>query len=87
MAITQADCISAHRAKKRQKVSPGPSKLQPSRYRLIQNPVSRAPPGNVPTGRWVARPPQQARFNRPPVSQPQQQQRPVGPRPNPPQFN
>jgi hypothetical protein len=44
MAITQEDCISAHRAEKRQKVSPGPSKLQPWRYRLIQNPVSRAPP-------------------------------------------
>jgi hypothetical protein len=40
MAITQEDCISAHRAEKRQKVLPGPSKLQPSRYRLIQNPVS-----------------------------------------------
>jgi hypothetical protein len=35
MAITQEDCISAQRAEKRQKVSPGPSKLQPSRYRLI----------------------------------------------------
>jgi hypothetical protein len=58
MAITQEDCISAHHAEKRQKVSPGLSKLQPSRYRLIQNPVSRAPPGNVPTGRWGARPPQ-----------------------------
>jgi hypothetical protein len=59
MAITQEDCISAHRAEKRQKVSPGPSKLQPSRYRLIQNPVPRAPPRSVPAGRWVARPPQQ----------------------------
>jgi hypothetical protein len=84
MAITQEHCISAHRAEKRQKVSPGTSKLQPSRYRLIQNPVSRAPPRNVPTGRWVARPPQQPRFNRPLVPQPQQQQRPVGPRPNSP---
>jgi hypothetical protein len=74
MAITQEDCISAHRAEKRQKVLPGPSKLQPSRYRLIQNPVSRASPRNVPTGRWVAKPPQQPRFNRPPVPQPQQQQ-------------
>jgi hypothetical protein len=87
MAITQEDCISAHRAEKRQKVSTGPSNAQPSRYRVIQNPAPRAPPRNVPTGRWVARPPQQTRFNRPPVPQPQQQQRPVGPRPNPPQFN
>jgi hypothetical protein len=87
MAITQEDCISAHHAEKRQKVSPGPSKLQPSRYRLIQNPVSRAPPKNVPASRWVARPPQQPRFNRPRVPQPLQQQWPCGPRPNPPQVN
>jgi hypothetical protein len=59
MAITQEDCISAHRAEKRQKVLPGPLKLQPSRYRVIQNLVPRAPQRNVPAGRWVARPPQQ----------------------------
>jgi hypothetical protein len=35
MAITQEDCISVHRAEKKRKVSPGPSKLQPSRYRLV----------------------------------------------------
>jgi hypothetical protein len=87
MAITQKDCISAHRAEKRQKISTGPSNAQPSRYRVIQNPAPRAPPRNVPTGRWVARPPQQPRFNKPSVPQPQQQPRPVGPRPNPPQFN
>jgi hypothetical protein len=87
MAITQEDCISAHHAEKRQKVSPGPSKSQPSRYRLIQNPVPRAPPRNIPAGRWVARPPQQPRFNKPPVPQPLLQQRPFGPRPNPPQIN
>jgi hypothetical protein len=74
MAIIQEDCISAHHAEKRQKVSIGPSNAQPSRYRLVQNLVSRAPPRNAPTGRWVARPPQQPRFNRPPVPQPQQQQ-------------
>jgi hypothetical protein len=87
MAITQEDCISAFHAEKRQKVSPGPSKLQPLRYRLIQNPVPRAPPRNVPAGRWVARPPTQSRFNMPPVPQPLQQQRPFGPRPNPLQVN
>jgi hypothetical protein len=54
---------------------------------LIQNPISRAPPGNVPAGRWVAKSPQQPRFNRPPVPQPLQQQRQFGPRPNPPQIN
>jgi hypothetical protein len=74
MAITQEDCISAHHAEKRQKVSTGPSNAQPSRYRVIQNPAPRAPPRNVPTGTWVARPPQPPQFNRPPVPQPQQQQ-------------
>jgi hypothetical protein len=39
MAITQEDCISAHRAEKRQKVLTGPSNAQPSRYRVIQNPA------------------------------------------------
>jgi hypothetical protein len=59
MAITQEDCISAHHAEKRQKVSTGPANAQPSRYRLVQNLASRAPPRNAPAGRWVARPPQQ----------------------------
>jgi predicted PolB exonuclease-like 3'-5' exonuclease len=59
MAITQEDCISAHRAEKMQKVSTGPANAQPSRYRLVQNLASRAPPRNAPAGRWVARPPQQ----------------------------
>jgi hypothetical protein len=48
IAITQEDCISAHRGEKRQKVSTGPSNAQPSRYRVIQNPVPRASPRNVP---------------------------------------
>jgi hypothetical protein len=74
MAIPQEDCISAHHAEKRQKISPGPSKLQPSRYRLIQNPVLQVPPRHVPADRWVARPPQQPRFNRLSLPQPLQQQ-------------
>jgi hypothetical protein len=41
--------------------------------------LTRAPPRNNPPGRWVARPPQQARFIRPPTPQPQQQQQ-QGPR-------
>jgi hypothetical protein len=79
MAITQEDCISAHHAEKWQKVSTGPSNAQPSRYRLVQNPASRAPPRNIPTGRWVARPPQQPQFNRPSIPQPQQQLSDPGP--------
>jgi hypothetical protein len=39
MVITQEDCISAHRAEKRQKVSTGPSNAQSSRYRVIPNPA------------------------------------------------
>jgi hypothetical protein len=37
MAITQEDCISAHRAEKKQKTPTGPSTAQPSRYRLVPN--------------------------------------------------
>jgi hypothetical protein len=60
MAITQEDCISAHRAEKKRKTPTGPSTAQPPRYRLVQNPATRAPPRNNLPGRWVARPPQQA---------------------------
>jgi hypothetical protein len=87
MAITQEDCISAHRAEKKRKISTGPSSVQPPRYRLVQNTATRAPPQNNQSGRWVARPPQQSRFNRPLVPQPQQQQQQSGSRPNFPQFN
>jgi hypothetical protein len=73
MAITQEDCISAHRAEKKRKTPTGPATMQPSRYRLVSSNAPRAPPrGNLPD-RWVARPPQQARFNRPPAPQFQQQ--------------
>jgi hypothetical protein len=48
---------------------------------LIQNAATRAPPRSNLPGRWVARPPQQARFNRPPTPQPHQQQQ-QGPRPS-----
>jgi hypothetical protein len=60
MTITQEDCISAHRAKKKRKAPTGPVTTQPSRYRLVPSNAPRAPPrGNLP-GRWVARPPEQA---------------------------
>jgi hypothetical protein len=79
MAITQEDCISAHRAEKKRKIPTGPSSVQPPRYRLVQNTATRAPPRNNPSGRWITIPPQQSRFNRPPIPQPQQQ---FSPRPN-----
>jgi hypothetical protein len=37
IAITQEDCISAHRAEKKWKTPTGPSTAQPPRYRLVQN--------------------------------------------------
>jgi hypothetical protein len=86
MAITQEDCISAHRAEKKRKTPTGPATTQPSRYRLVPSNAPRAPPrGNSP-GRWVARPPQPARFNRPPTPQIQQQPQ-QGPRPSFPPAN
>jgi hypothetical protein len=73
MAITQEDCISAHRAEKKRKAPTGPATPQASSYRLVPSNGPRAPPrGNLP-GIWVARPPQQAQFNRPPPPQNQQQ--------------
>jgi hypothetical protein len=75
MAITQEDCIAAHRAEKKRKAPTRPATPQASRYQLVLSNAPRAPPrGNLP-GRWVARPPQQAQFNRPPLPQSQQQPR------------
>ena len=78
LAITQDDCIAAHRAEKKRKAPTGPSGAQPPRYRLVQNIVPRTPQRNPPSGRWVIRPPQQQGAARPPI--PQQQQ--FGSRPN-----
>jgi hypothetical protein len=58
MAIIQQDCMSAHRAEKKRRITPGPSNVQPSRYRLVQQAATRLPPRNNPSGRLVARPPQ-----------------------------
>ena len=35
LAITQDDCIAAHRAEKKRKAPTGPSSAQPPRYRLV----------------------------------------------------
>jgi len=75
LAITQDDCIAAHRAEKKRKASTGPFGAQPPRYRLVQNTVPRVPPRNSPSGRWVFRPPQEQGAVRPPMLQ-QQQSRP-----------
>ena len=87
LAITQEDCIAAHRAEKKWKAPTGPSSAQPPRYRLVHNTPPRPPQRNTPMGRLVLRPPQQQVGFRPPVPQQQQQQQQFGPRPSTPQFN
>jgi hypothetical protein len=85
MAITQEDCISAHRAEKKRRITPGPSGAQQSRFRLVPQLATRPPPrANLP-GRWVARPPRQSQFNRQ-SAPPQQQQQQQGLRPTSPPF-
>jgi hypothetical protein len=80
MALTQEDCITAHRAEKKRRISTGPVGVQPSRYRFVQNAPPRAPQRNAPFGRLVFRLPQQQGGYRPPV--PPQQPQQFGPRPN-----
>ena len=59
MAITQEDCIMAHKAEKKRKAPVEPSSAQLPRYRLVQN-NSAAPSQKDPQqGRWLIRPPQQ----------------------------
>jgi len=59
MAITQEDCIMAHKGEKKRKAPVGPSSAQPPRYHLVQN-TPAAPSQKAPQqGRWVIRPPQQ----------------------------
>jgi hypothetical protein len=74
MAITQEDCILAHRAEKKRKTPTGPTTWQPSSYRLVPSATPQAPPQSNLPSRWVVRPPQQAQLNRPPTPQFQQQQ-------------
>jgi hypothetical protein len=80
MALTQEDCIVAHRAEKKRKTPIGPSSVQSPRYRVVPNTPFKAPQRNAPTGRLVFRPPQQQGMYRPPI--PPQQIQQSGPRPN-----
>jgi hypothetical protein len=80
MALTQEDCIMAHRAEKKRKTPTGSSSVQSPRYRVVSNTQIRAPQRNAPFGRLVFRPPQQQGKYRPPV--PPQQLQQFGPRPN-----
>jgi hypothetical protein len=76
LAITQDDCILAHRAEKKRKALAGLSSAQPPRYRLVQNAAPKALQNAPQPGRWIFRPPQQQGVARPPTPQPN------GPRPN-----
>ena len=76
MAITQEDCIMAHKAEKKRKAPVGPCSAPPQRYRLVQNATPQSSQKAPQQGRWIARPPQQESNARPPT--PQQN----GPRPN-----
>jgi hypothetical protein len=80
MALTQEDCIVAHRVEKKIKAPTGPSNAQSPRYRVVPNTQIRAPQRNAPFGRLVFRPPQPQGRYRPPV--PSQQLQKFGPRPN-----
>jgi hypothetical protein len=80
MALTQEDCIMAHRVEKKRKTPTGPSSAQSPRYRVVPNTQIRAPQRNALFGRLVFRPPQQQGRYRPPV--PPQQLPQFGPRPN-----
>jgi len=88
MAITQDDCITAHRAEKKREAPTGPSGAQPPRYRSVENTTPKAPLKNATSGRWIFRPPQQqgvTRFSMP--QQQQQQQQQSNPRTNDQHFN
>ena len=79
LAITQEDCIMAHRAEKKRKAPAGSFSAPPYNYRIVQNAAPQAPQKAPQQGRWVVRPPQQQGNARPLV--PQQN----GPRPTAPQ--
>jgi hypothetical protein len=84
MALTQEDCITAHHAEKKQRISTGPASIQPPQYQLVLNVSPRAPQQNTLIGRLAFRPPQQQGECQPPV--PLQQPQQFGPRPNVPQV-
>jgi hypothetical protein len=77
MALTQEDCIMAHRAEKKRRISTEPASVQPQRYQFVSNAPLRAPQRNAPIGRLVFRPPQQQGEYKSPV--PSQQPQQTGP--------
>ena len=67
LAITQEDCIMAHRAEKKRKALAGPSSAPSQRYHLVQHATHQAPQKAPNQGRWVFRPPQQQGTSHPPA--------------------
>jgi hypothetical protein len=59
MAISQEDCIMAHRAEKKRKATTVPPSAPNQKFRLVPSAQPRAPPQPSPPGRWVLRRPQQ----------------------------
>jgi hypothetical protein len=83
LAISQEDCILAHKAEKKMKAPTAGPSAQPQRFRIVSNTQSRGP--HQQQGRWVIRPHQQQqapnrsqalaqRNNNQPQQQQQQQQ-------------
>jgi hypothetical protein len=79
MALSQEDCITAHRAEKKQRISTGPAGVQPSQYQIFQDALPRAPQWNVPFGGLVFKLFQQQEEYQPLV--PLQQSQQFGPQP------
>jgi hypothetical protein len=57
LAISQEDCIMAHKAEKKRKAPMAGPSAQPQRFRIVSNTQSRGPQQHE--GRWVIRPHQQ----------------------------
>jgi hypothetical protein len=43
IALTQEDCITAHHAEKKRRISTGPASIKPPQYQLVPNVSPRAP--------------------------------------------
>jgi len=67
LAITQEDCIMAHRAEKKRKVPTIPSSASPQRYHLVQTATPQIPQKAPQQGRWVFKPPLQQEHIIPPI--------------------
>src|SRR6185369_8979 len=69
LAITQEDCIMAHRAEKKRKAPARPSSVLSQRYRLVQPAAPRVPQNAPQHGQWIFMPPNQQGVSHYPVPQ------------------